>query len=304
MLYKSHKNFLGLCLENAPIIKYEWQDKSKAYLLQRLSEHDFIEQVSDILILSSKTLDEQKLIWSNEILLKYSYRLIPIIERLEALNHEIAIVCYLREHRSWLKSAYEQFNIFSKTYSGNIKTYNQWAPKNVPQYFKLMEKLAEKHSSLIYVKFIETVDDLCVDFMNNVMGEEYSPNTKRDNAKRSAEELYLRAIFHDSKDEVSTAKDFNNSFRYLNTELSPDDYLNKLLEIKQLPNLASRIIDHDCAELTNVFHSIKLPESKEKSSPDCTVNNGKLLHTLTTIIMQQERRILALEELIRKEKAN
>lgn len=155
-------------------------------MLQRLCENDFIEQVCDVLVSSSMVFKSDKIVWSNEILLKYSYRLIPIIERLKQLDHEVVIVCYLREHQSWLKSAYEQFNIFSKTYSGNIKSYSEWSSKNVPSYFKRMKELAEKYPAEIYVKFIETVEDLCADFMNNVMEEAYNAHVARDNVKRSA----------------------------------------------------------------------------------------------------------------------
>lgn len=100
---------------------------------------------------------------------------------------------------------------------------------------------------------------------------------------------------------MSTAKDFNNSFQHLNATLSPDDYLNKLFEIKPLGDLELESIKSDKAALTSFFPSLEIPEFNIKESSQYSVNNEKLLHMVTTIVMQQERRIMALEELLRKE---
>lgn len=301
MLYTSHHNFLGLCLEQAPIRKFEWQDKTKAYLLQRLKEEEFVKQVTDILVLSSEMAEVDKLIWSNEILLKYSYRLIPIIDVLKSRGHEVVIACYLREHLSWLKSAYEQFNIFSKTYSGAVLSYNQWAIKNIPNFSKKIELLVNKYPNDVYLKFIEKVSDLCEDFMVNVMKESFTEKSIRDNAKRNAEDLYIRAVFHESKNGPSSAKEFNNSFKKLKTHASPEEYLNGLFETPDLPTHLVELINEDKSNLCQLFQKLEVPEVEEKTQKKYEINNKKLLHALTTLIMQQERRILELERAQKKQ---
>ena len=127
-LEKSGIKYLGLMLEHVELPnKYKWQkaggwrDYTALDSMQANNELAHVLKFADEQLPASIT----TLVWSNESLFD---RLEDVKAAIDTLHdrYDIRIVGYIRRPDSWITSAYLQWGIKHKTYSGPLKPFRAW----------------------------------------------------------------------------------------------------------------------------------------------------------------------------------
>lgn len=125
--------YLGLMLEEVPGLagQHDWcvAGRPQAYFQApdpARADDEVVAAVLDTLRrLGADGIREA--VWSNEAFLTRAGRIVAILERLQAAGVRLRILCYLRRHDGWAKSAYVQFGIRFKTYTGPLRPFADWA---------------------------------------------------------------------------------------------------------------------------------------------------------------------------------
>lgn len=125
--------YLGIMLEHATNAQRpEWQVKSGSdrffvcgnedqanHELAEILDHE-IERLQDTRISTA--------IWSNEWLLTRSQFVLPALCQLRDRGIKIEVQCYVRRHDKWAQSAYAQWGLKHKSYTGPLLSFADWLP--------------------------------------------------------------------------------------------------------------------------------------------------------------------------------
>ncbi|MCC4270457.1 YhcB family protein [Marinobacter nauticus] len=127
-LEKQGFKYLGLMFEHLDFPKrYTWK-KVNGWMdflgLDRVQAH---RELAHVLQYADDTLPEEMhtLIWSNESLFDRFSDVEPALKAVKS-RYEIHVVGYVRRPDSWIVSAYMQWGIKDKSYTGPLKSFNTW----------------------------------------------------------------------------------------------------------------------------------------------------------------------------------
>ena len=116
-------------------------------------------------------------IWSNEWILERPQRVIPALQTLAASGVEIEIQVYLRRHDKWAISAYTQWGLRHKTYTGPIQSFDTWAgakPVAFGKFYNLLEPWLNAFPGRLRVMNFDAAGDVTEHFLriNGITGIE------------------------------------------------------------------------------------------------------------------------------------
>lgn len=199
LLQERKAYYLGLMFENSPIKKYSWQRPGGWADVQNMSSEKAIKEISEIAVETLSVLGNggyEKLIWSNESLFSNHRVVLPILEKLAATGVGIKIVLYIRRHESWARSAYFQWGIKHKTYTGPVKSFHQWIQDKSMNYSGIVNQWLRFKSAELLIRNFDGCKDVVVDFLNCTGMGDYGLESLRDNETPNATVMALYAIYN------------------------------------------------------------------------------------------------------------
>ncbi|WP_238368368.1 hypothetical protein [Mesobacterium pallidum] len=170
-LAKDAAAFLGISLENVQEARaYPWCQPGDA---GRLLAGDFAkreEQVAAVVLAALTRLRQQGVqtaIWSNEAFFGNA-KIIPLIKRLRDAGVRVRVIIYIRRHDKWALSAYVQFALKGKDYSGRVKKFADWAaPRSIKAPF--LRRWQDAFPGLVELYNFDVIDDV-VDHFCRIVG--------------------------------------------------------------------------------------------------------------------------------------
>lgn len=137
LLLGQKAGYVGLMLEQVPgATAHDWcvEGEPQRFFNQPPADRRRVDdQVHSVIWRELRRLGAlgvDRVIWSNEAFLSQSARIIEIVRRLAADGVDLRIICYLRRHDEWARSAYVQFGLKGKHYHGPIQSFRDWITKN------------------------------------------------------------------------------------------------------------------------------------------------------------------------------
>jgi hypothetical protein len=304
-------HYLGLMLETAYTVKFPWQRKTtvntdffKMPLEQATSE--LYEILSDA-VLEGKRRNIHTLIWSNESFFDNEKQLIEVLGRLRKEGLETKIVAYIRNHDSWAKSAYIQWGIKHKTYTGKVQSFKEWIKSHIPNFSKKILPYMNNFPGHVILRNMDTVEgkDVVKDFLtlSSIDYKDFALGNSNLNLSLGNEELLLRALFNSKYNTQVLPERFNNMFEYFNPESgTAEDFVRNLLpSIEDLKNIQD-VTEEDRLQINKYFleQSQPLLKSGAMSIAPAEIDKDKLIMILAQLLIGQSRRIDKLETRICK----
>jgi hypothetical protein len=133
-------------------------------------------------------------IWSNEWMFTRDKWVLPAIKRLRDDGYEIEIIVYVRRHDKWAKSAYAQWGLKHKTYTGPLKSFRDWSKGRDFSFFTSIEPWLKVFPGAVSVFNYDSSGEIVSHFCR-VIGFS-PPKIVQDNVTPSDEVLAAWAIFN------------------------------------------------------------------------------------------------------------
>ncbi len=213
----NNSKYLGIMLENCSNIERpEWQFRGGSDLFFVELPRDEVEgQLANVL--AEETQRAQKegidtLIWSNEWLFasEHSERAIKTLSDIQKSGIDVKIVCYIRRHDKWLNSAYLQWGLKHKTYSGRIQGFKQWRMGRKLNFFPDIEKWEKEFSKNFSLYNYDEISDVSKHFLQ-LVGMEGLPTTN-DNISPPPEQIAAWVVYNNRFEGKVTAARFQGLF--------------------------------------------------------------------------------------------
>ncbi len=299
--------YLGMMLENAEKIKYEWQKPTSVVEnFHRLSDEEAKKQILDVLrptIEFSKVRNYHTLVWSNESFFGRQYNFKAALKQLQSEGIEIVFLAYVRKYDSWASSAYIQWGIKHKTYTGRLKNFHEWIKNSTPKFYAQINPLLQVFPNEVQVRNMNAVGDVAKDFLLLMGVNTDNFLFKRDNDAPGNEELLLRALFNDQYNEGVLPNRFNHIFsKAIDFSQTLEMYLKTLLPTD---NDLKEVCLHSKDDREKL-NALLVSQGQEPFNDEITkkkeieVNSQRTVMALANIVMQQSRRMDGLEKTLQK----
>lgn len=299
--------YLGLMLERTGNILYPWQRSSSVVQdFHTLDSDDAKEQILNILqpvITESQQTGIHTLIWSNESFLGGKHNFLPALKALQVQGLRVDVIVYVREYLPWSLSAYVQWGIKHKTYSGKLKRFSEWSQQHQPGFFHQMENFLLRMPNSLFVRNMNAVKDVVSDFFNFLGVDSNAMVTIRGNDSPRNEEILLRALFNAKHNDQVLPSVYEAAVGdKVYYDKTPSEFLATLLEptsddIQAIANATKEDQEQLNQILLRQGQSPLQGEGLLKKSTE--IKSENLLMALADIVMSQSNKISALEHEIR-----
>lgn len=216
--------YMGLMLENLPNQLFRWQDVRGYPIFLRLNPDMQQRQIVKVLkpiLLGGDDGNNYRFIWSNEMMFGRHKSFVPAMKELERQGINIDIICYLREHGAWSRSAYEQWSLKHKNYEGKIMSYREYFKKFPIAYYPSLALWLDAFPGKCKVRNFDCSGDVVLDFFRCI-GIEEPINYPRRNEQLSPEEMLIRSVFNNMCQAETKPFEFNQLMTSKGTDLSFD----------------------------------------------------------------------------------
>lgn len=171
--------YLGYALERSENPRYEWQAPSEVNLLlaadQLERRHKELFEVlrDEMTLLASKGIP--RAVWSNEALFQQNATAVHALKLLEETGVGIRIICYVRRHDHWAKSAYAQWGIKHKTYAGPVKPFAEWVRSRSLHFAPAVDVWEAQFGKNFNLRNFDVIGDVSADFLTQIGAEGIAP---------------------------------------------------------------------------------------------------------------------------------
>ncbi|MBB3142626.1 hypothetical protein [Halomonas organivorans] len=159
--------YLGLMLERFENPSASWQ-KPYGWPIYRKNPSKNLAELIDCLRVNISSMISngwRAAIWSNESLFG-QFDLLEEVRKLGVeLSFDVKVVCYFRNHVSWALSAYKQWGIKHKTYSGRIQSFNEWHRSRGINFSSVAKRWRSLFGESFIVKNYDSENDLALGFL-------------------------------------------------------------------------------------------------------------------------------------------
>jgi hypothetical protein len=238
-----------------------------------------------------------RFVYSNEEFYGQVRKMAPFVSALRGLA-DVRLVAYARDPREWLPSAYNQWSVFHKNYTGPLRPYNEMARTLVFVYsgFRLWgETFGDILTVRPFFKSLNVVEDFA-----RTLGLTLALPAQRTLERIDPAEGLMRAVYNNRLDGNILPAQFDAALK--GVELS------KSLGIERLVETAFDYSQTDAvvAEAAPIFAYIKAtfgidllagPPPRQATVDAEDLRNRALEHVLQ-IVMTQADRIRALEQAV------
>lgn len=192
--------YLGLMLEFGPNL-YSWQRPTTVNQDFHALPHNVgVEQLTYVLrqvVAEAKKNAIHTLLWSNESLFDRNTQVLEALLRFQD-ELEIRVVAYIRRHDSWARSAYLQWGLKHKTYSGKIKPFKEWVAGGAPKFADKLKAFDHPSVGSLIVRNLDAVKDSVSDYFRLIGSPELDPPRVRLNERMGPMEVFFRALVNDN----------------------------------------------------------------------------------------------------------
>lgn len=293
--------YLGLMFEHAPVKLFDWQvfggqDEFLA-LPSPQAEREF-RRLLRVTLRRAQAAGVHTLIWSSESFFdRYETVLKPLGEIVGEVD--LSILCYVRRHDRWARSAYIQWGIKHKTYPGPLKTFRDWIALRKPLFAPTLQRYAAAFPGRINVRNYDAVNDVVADFLSFCSLEKLRIEPVNENISPDDTELLLRALFNNMQKHEALPMLFNEKLgqvaKLQDTTLG---YLEGLYptidDMKQL-SIDTMKDQGDINAMLVQQGQAPLPSCGDYTVKAPQVDDGVLLMGLTRLAMAQAKRLEQLD---------
>lgn len=307
LLEKSRLKYLGLMFENVDKPKYGWQ-KSYGWpdFLNVRNNEDGIGQLLTVIdseLSKLKAAGYRGAVWSNESLFPFQDVIEPVIELTRKMQVKVVIIGYVRNHFSWAVSAYKQWGIKHKTYSGPVKSFKQWVSERNLEFMPNVRRWRRLAKGNFYLRNFDACGDVVEDFFG-LIGLEYQPSSENfQNSSPNEVAMALWAIYNSQiKGEVLPAElePLLEKSGVLRQEFQSVNYSALLPSEGDLDTIKSQC-NNDLNELNQLFGEMGQAPLQFKSSVKKTaVTNEDLVAALLLMIQRLNKEVTVLRRRVNK----
>lgn len=303
-------DYWGLMLERVDVLKYAWQRASGSKMLMDIDPDSATEQLFDVLsenIKRSISNNINHAIWSNESFFGRHDRVISALRRIESTGVRIKILCYVRNHVSWAKSAYVQWGLKHKSYQGKIIDFKSYMKRRPVGFYGSINPWMKSFPDDFMLKNYDVAIDIVSDFSAEIQIP-VEINSVRVNETPLPEELLLRAIFNNSSKREVLPVEFDLNFlpKRHNKNIDAEEWMGELLpKIDDLVEVA-KASNEDLLKINQLLQALgQVPlEFPEISVKPLKVNSDIVIHMMLQIIVQQSRNIQEIQSSLDQIKNN
>lgn len=226
-------------------------------------------------------------IWCNESLLRQHRKVSPALKKLQDDGFCVEAICYIRRHDKWARSAYQQWGIKHKTYTGPLMGFRDWLETKNVEFHDDLEAWSEIVGGRLSVFNYDSIPNVAVHFMHKM---NLPCNvSKRRNESETPEVTFLRAVFNNRFEEKKQKGDFDLVFKRLKLRERQRQYLpalDHLLPTDDDMEMVRQKVEEDKRAINRILESQnedpidETPFQIERSSIDQNVMNQILLRMI------------------------
>jgi hypothetical protein len=309
--------YFGINLELAPKPKDRpWQKPEGTNFLRRMPLEAAKVEVGQVLEEALNSLDDNGVaVWSNESIYETPLLYLPALQEAQSkLGVKVIAVAYVRAIKSYATSAYKQWGVMHKTYSGSVVGFAEWVGRQTSflSYGAALKTWEDAFASNFKLLNYDVLDDVRISFMQLIPGcEDLLPPAlqAKDNATPGDLHLALYALYNSLFAESVLPIDVatlisRNKLAYGGMMESPLASLypsaQELEDVIALftkdQEIANQILSSKQQPLLQ--NSLAGPQSGAASSANETKLYNGVLSLLISIAVEQEKRIGSLQSLI------
>jgi len=207
--------YLGLFLEYAnESVPVGWDFEKWADVSFARDSEAALDELHKILSIELSLLASRNVhtaIWSNEWMFDRPQFVLPVLERLRANGYNINLLCYVRRHDKWVRSAYAQWGIKHKTYRGRIQPFGEWRRGRSFAFLPKLKPWMDLFPRELSVFNYDHVGDVVSHFCKHVgIGQ---INAINDNETPTNEVLAVWAVFNDRRESETLPMEFQAMLR-------------------------------------------------------------------------------------------
>lgn len=297
---------------------FPWHTPGGIGLFQKLPDLQAREELRISLSNATEAIPEEGCaVWSNESIYERPKVYIDEIKYLAShFSLKIHIIAYARGHRDYANSAYRQWGIKHKTYPGSIMGFSDWikSKQGFLSYGKNLSHWDQAFPDSFKLINYDILSDVVQDFIKRLPqceGNLPMPNHKKENVTPADIPMALYALYNNQFAHSVLPTTISSLLsRY---KLGDYDYkigsLSKFYPSSEDLRSAESLLKNDISLVNTILARHNQPPLRTivasepvSSISDQTVTGG-VLSILLTIIVEQERRLDALESRLATTKA-
>jgi len=297
--------YLGLMLENANIL-YSWQRPTTVNQdFHALPGEARVAQIVTVMrqvIDRAKAKDIDTLVWSNESFFDTNADVLAALSSLRA-DLDITVIAYVRRHDKWASSAYVQWGMRHKTYSGAIRPFREWMKTGVPKFSERLKVFIDADIDRFLIRNLDSVKDSVADFLELLQIGTLGLVAQRSNESSNSVELFLRALFNNQLRQPALPALFDRVVgRGLYTSKSPQHFLENLLPNAADLEAARKQCQEDKDRVDSILANAGQPplSADEIELGEQSFSQEQLAFSLSKIVLAQAIRLERLEHTLKK----
>jgi hypothetical protein len=182
-------------------LKENWMSEGRSLLLESFPSHIRrygFSKVFDQLVNDTNTHNYETFIVSNESYSDLPDILSDLLFCAKIFFHEIIIASYIRNPQQWLESAYLQWGIKNKTYSGEIKKFSEWVFDASPNPYKNIIIIKNYAEEYLQIFNYDTIPDVTSHFFKKILliKNKIILNNEKNNPSANSVEAFFRRVFN------------------------------------------------------------------------------------------------------------
>lgn len=290
--------YLGMNFENLTEKFFDWQVQTGWPRLHNLKPDEKRNQLIrciDCAIEFAKNNNVDKLIWSNEAIFENADFFIPLLEQVVGDDVKITIVTYIRRPDLWAQSAYGQWGIKHKTYSGPLQKYSDWIKNHRPIFSDTLIKWeGNSHFNFKLVNFNNS-EDIVASFFVKTGLNPAGINVVKDNESPNDVAMALWALYNNTQEGITFPAEMYGILKRANVidkKIEHLDHNGLYPSTEESQNLLDEYRD-EIEQLNGVFErndETKFNNNK-KIARVKNVTDSQLISALLLIIKSQQGQI-------------
>ncbi len=311
--------YLGINLEHSPSNhRFSWQKPTGIGILQSMSPEQAIQELNQALEEALSSIGSERIgVWSNESIYERPSVYIPLFQNLlRGGEYTVKPIAYARSTQSYVLSAYRQWGVKHKTYPGKILGFSEWVSSrlNFLSYGEKLKKWDESFADLFELVNYDYTPDVAYDFISRITQCTDllpQPNKGKENTSPTDLQLALYALYNNQFSEPvlpTTISSLLNRYK-LETRNFHVDSLSDLFPSPAELEKAETLLRDDKLLVDSILKRHNQPTLRNTDPHDLRdsivseqgVTSG-ILSLLVALMVEQERRITELEELITLER--
>jgi len=294
--------YLGLMLEHATNVRFPWQQTLASEVFHSMDADTASAQLTEVLksvVSDARREGIHTLIWSNESFFRRNGKTHGALAELQRDGVGVFIIAYVRRHDAWARSAYVQWGIKHKTYTGPVQPFSLWIGSRYPSFGADLLRLKQTFPGGVAVRNLDGIGDAVTDFLEQVGLDPSGITQVRANETPTGVELVMRALFNNTFQGEVLPVVFERSVGNATDFSTPvSNYFNQLM-----PSEADlEMVKQQCADDRRILDDLlmeqgQLPiETAPLSMRPISLDREALIKSLCEIVMKQSTRLIKLEK--------